>query len=271
MPKEVKKMQNNKIPLWECNTPGYKAGEEIPTIEYFPAKNKLSRGCIIAFTGGAYQCRAPQEGTVYAEYFSKIGIDTFNVDYRVKPTRFPYPLLDARRAVRYVRANAENFGIDPEKIAVIGSSAGGHLAALLSTYKGEISCEGADEIDRFDYMPNAVALCYPVLDIEGHRLSFENLLDDRVSEHESVTPFCIANENTPKTFIWHAQTDACVKVDGAFRYAARLNELGVSTELHIYPTGNHGVGLAKDGRLYDPYIENWSEHFISWLRLNDWF
>ena len=263
-------MQKFKRALWDADIPGYKSGEEIPTIEYFPAENKLARGCIIAFTGGAYQCRAPQEGIDYAEYFSKRGIDTFNVDYRVKPTRFPYPLLDARRAVRYVRANAEKFGIDPEKIAVIGSSAGGHLAALLSTYKGELEGEGADAIDELDYMPNAQVLCYPVLDIEGHKLSFTNLVGEG-GDDRSVTPYYLADENTPRAFIWHAQTDACVDVAGTFKYAKRLNELNVPIELHIYPTGNHGVGLAIKERLSNPYLQNWSEHLLSWLRLNGWY
>ncbi len=264
-------MQKFKAPLWDGEAPGHEDGFEIPTIEYFPAEKKAAKGCIIAFTGGAYQCRAPQEGIDYAAYFSKMGIDCFNVNYRVKPTRFPYPLLDARRAVRYVRANADKFGIDTDKIAVIGSSAGGHLAATLCTYKSELCGEGIDETDKYDYMPNAQILCYPVLEFEGHGLSFENLLGDKVDEHESVTPFCIADESTPKTFIWHAQTDACVKVNGTFRYASRLNELGVPVELHIYPTGNHGVGLAKEGKLYDPYLENWSDHLISWLKFNNWY
>ena len=224
-------MKKFKTALWEGVVPGYREGEEIPTIEYHPAENRLSNGCIIAFTGGAYQCRAPQEGVEYAEYFSKKGIPSFNVDYRVKPTRFPYPLLDARRAVRYVRANAEKFGIDPDKIAVIGSSAGGHLAALLSTYKGRLDGEGVDAIDEFDYMPSAQALCYPVLDIEGHRLSFVNLVGEEGND-ESVTPYYLADENTPRAFIWHSQTDACVNVAGTFKYATRLNQLGVPLELH---------------------------------------
>ncbi len=199
-----------------------------------------------------------------------MGIDSFNVDYRVKPTRFPYPLLDARRAVRYVRANAKEFGIAPDKIAVIGSSAGGHLAALLCTYKGKLDGEGKDAVDELDYMPTAQALCYPILDIEGHALSFENLLGED-KNNKDVTPYYLADESTPRAFMWHAQTDACVSVKGTFRYAARLNELGVPVELHIYPKGNHGVSLATKEKLNDPYSQNWSEHFFSWLRLNDWY
>ena len=123
------------VRLWEDVIPGFIEEATVPMIHYYPADKKCGKGCVVIFPGGGYSGRAAHEGQGYAEFFAKNGIDSFVVDYRVKPTLFPYPLLDARRAVRYVRANAEKYGIDPEKIAVMGSSAGGHLAALVSTYK----------------------------------------------------------------------------------------------------------------------------------------
>ena len=110
-----------KIELWK-NPPG--TYDEIPSMDYYSPENKMCDGAIIIFPGGAYSHRAEHEGRGYAEFFSSLGISSFVVNYRVAPHKFPCPLLDARRAVRYVRANAEIFGINPEKIAVIGSSAG---------------------------------------------------------------------------------------------------------------------------------------------------
>ena len=152
------------IQLWE-NVPGYVDGGEKPYITYYPAENKKGDGAVIIFPGGGYAKRAPHEGKGYADYLTAQGISCFVLEYRVSPNRFPLPLLDARRAVRYVRANAEKYGIDPNKIAVMGSSAGGHLAAFVSTYLKPIDGEGADDLDTVDFRPNAQILCYPVIDI----------------------------------------------------------------------------------------------------------
>ena len=116
--------------MWD-NVPGTCLEE--PVLEYFPAENKKSDATVVILPGGAYEVRAVHEGAGYAEYFNSIGMDAFVCEYRVKPHKFPLPLLDARRAIRYVRAHAAEFGIDPAKVAVMGSSAGGHLAGLAST------------------------------------------------------------------------------------------------------------------------------------------
>ena len=261
------------IKLWHSDVPGYAEGEEIPVLNYYPAENKRGDGTVLIFAGGAYRLRSPHEGEGYAKYLNSIGLDAFVLDYRVKPTRFPYPLLDARRAVRLIRANAEEYGISPSKIAVMGSSAGGHLAALVTTYKGEIDGEGCDAIDEIDYMPNAHILCYPVLDIQGHVGSFSNLLGDNVAKHIQVTPTRLADKNTPPLFLWHTSTDGAVDVNGSFRYATRLHELGVSIEMHIYPIGPHGVGLADDSLRNErvvPYVRDWAMHLEKWLKLRDW-
>jgi len=165
------------IELWD-SVPGYEEGHHHPTLEYYPAENKHASGTVIIFPGGGYARRAPHEGEGYAKFLNEQGMSCFVLQYRVAPTRFPYPLLDARRAVRYVRANAEKFGIDKDKIAVMGSSAGGHLAALISTYRGEIDGEGADELDNTDCLPNAHILCYPVTDMDSHNGSYRNLLGE---------------------------------------------------------------------------------------------
>ncbi len=251
--------------LWD-NVPGYN-GVHFPTIEYYKAENKKGDGAIVIFPGGGYAMRAAHEGEGYAKHFSAQGIDCFVVQYRVAPDRFPYPLLDARRAVRFVRANAEKFGIDPNKIAVMGSSAGGHLAAFVSTYLKPIDGEGVDELDKVDCRPNAQILCYPVIDYMGHKGSFDVLFNCEAKDiAPEYTPSLICDENTPKVFLWHTAEDSCVNVINSYKYAIRLKELNVPVEMHIYPYGGHGLGLGKDY----PYIQSWADHLVSWLKLNEY-
>ena len=221
------------------------------------------------FPGGGYSKRADHEGRGYAEYLNANGIDAFVVDYRVSPYRFPYPLLDARRAVRFVRANADRFAIDPSKIAVMGSSAGGHLAALVSTYKGKIEGEGADELDAIDVKIDGQILCYPVLDVLGNAGSFKNLLPSfSTLAVNSVTPMYLADKNTPPVFIWHTSSDRAVGIGNSYRYAERLAEYGVPVERHVYPRGAHGLGLADDEKHDEPYVRDWVLHLDNWMMLN---
>ena len=249
------------IKLWD-SVPAHDGGDA-PYLTYYPAENKKGNGAVIIFPGGGYARRAPHEGKGYAEYLNANGINCFVLEYRVSPNRFPLPLLDARRAVRYVRANAEKFGIDPNKVAVMGSSAGGHLAAFVSTYTAPIDFEGCDAIDEQDFLPNAQILCYPVIDMLGHRGSFLNLLGENAENiSENYTPTNLADENTPPMFLWHTSTDACVDINNSFRYAMRLHELKIPMEMHIYPLGGHGLGLAPSL----PYIQDWAPHLVKWLK-----
>ena len=255
--------------LWENDIPGYFEGSETPVLTYYKAENKLGKGTVLIFAGGAYRLRSPHEGEGYALYLNSIGLDAFVLDYRVSPTRFPYPLLDARRAMRIIRSRAEEYGIDPDKIAVMGSSAGGHLASIAATYKQKIDGEGVDALDEVDCMPNAHILCYPVLDIQGHVGSFVNLLGDKVATHKSVTAYHLADKDTSPLFLWHTSSDGAVDVNGSFRYATRLHELGISVEMHIYPVGVHGLGLANvtEKDRVEPYVQDWAMHLKKWLKL----
>lgn len=251
--------------LWEGDAPGHKEGFETPLLNYYPTENKLGDCTVLIFAGGGYRHRATHEGEGYAEYLNSIGLDAFVLEYRVKPTEFPYPLLDARRAIRFIRANSESFGINPEKIAVMGSSAGGHLAATVSTYKEKVDGEGLDALDELPFLPNAQILCYPVLEIQGNPGSFVNLLGQNYSQHRKVTPYHIADKDTPPVFLWHTSSDPAVDVNGSYRYAARLHELGVPVEMHIYPTGGHGLGLANDEKHDCPYVKSWADNLAAWL------
>lgn len=251
------------IELWK-SVPGYEEGHHHPTLEYYKAENKKGHGTVVILPGGGYSKRAPHEGEGYANFLNGIGLDCFVLQYRVAPTRFPYPLLDARRAMRYVRANADKYGIDPEKIAIMGSSAGGHLAEITSLYSGAIDGEGYDELDDVPYKPNAQILCYPVTDFDSHNGSYNNLLGERRCEMmELVNPIAIARSDAPPAFIWHTETDATVKLESTLRYVARLHSLNVRCELHVYPDGRHGLGLAPD----NPIVSRWSKDLEFWLAM----
>ena len=137
-------------PLWD-----FKCEPENPQISYYKPEKTSSDWSVVIFPGGGYHHRAEHEGKGYAEFLNEHGITAFVVDYRVIPNRFPAELSDARRAMRFVRKNAELFGIKKEKIAVMGSSAGGHLATLVSNYLGELPGEPYDEIDNEEFLANA--------------------------------------------------------------------------------------------------------------------
>ncbi len=261
--------------LWE-NTPGM--CEEVPTITYYEPENKTTDMAVVIFPGGGYSHRAVHEGQGYAEFLNKYGITAFVVAYRVSPHRFPLELSDARRSVRYVRYYAEKFGIDKNKVCVMGSSAGGHLAALVSTYFNEIEFEGVDEIDKEDFIPNKQILCYPVIALGGksvaHVGSGKNLLGEFYADMwEACSPNLIASEKTPDAFIWHTFEDGAVNVVNSLDYAKKLKELNKRVEMHIFPEGPHGLGLApvkddvseNDNRIRK-YVSQWGELLIGWLK-----
>lgn len=256
------------IKLWE-NVPGL--CEEEPVLDFYPSLTKASDAAVIICPGGAYALRAPHEGQGYAEYFNTIGMNAFVCQYRVLPHQFPLPLLDIRRSIRYVRANAEKFGIDPSKIAVMGSSAGGHLAALVSTYTAPIDFEDIDEIDRQPALPNATILCYPVIhnpdETEiGHYWSFRNLLGEDEGLYPSFAGDALVNETTPPAFIWHTSADEGVNVINSYMYAAALRKHEIPHEMHIFPKGWHGLGLAASV----PHVAQWAPLMRNWLADMGW-
>ena len=245
--------------LWENESYG-----KTEICVYRPCKS-AGGTCIVIFPGGGYSHHAAHEGEGYASLLTAHGFTAAVVNYRVAPNRFPLPLLDARRAVRFMRANAERFGISPDKILVMGSSAGGHLAALVSSYKEGIEGEGADAIDAADFLPNGQILCYPVISSDesvSHKGSYQNLLGERYGERAAFSPELLVDEKTPKAFLWHTAEDAAVNVINSYRYAAALRTAGVPCEMHILPYGPHGLGTAVS----DPYNARWCEWLIAWLR-----
>lgn len=253
--------------LWE-NIPG--AYSFVPTLDYYPAKDKTTDGTIVIFPGGGYEFRAEHEGEGYAKFLNEQGMDAFVCQYRVAPDRYPLPLLDARRAVQFVRHHAKKFNINPNKIGVMGSSAGGHLVAVLSTVKDAHSDYIAkpDAIDEEIFMPDFQVLCYPVISIckgFGHKESGHNLLGDENMElplREYLSPHKLVDENTPPAFLWHTATDRSVSIDNSFAYAWALKDKGCEVEFHAFPFGGHGMGIAEDR----PHIHQWTTLLCNWLK-----
>ena len=251
--------------LWE-NTPGH--CEEIPALTYYPAKNKKSDAAIVIFPGGAYECRAPHEGQGYAEFLNEFGYDAFVCDYRVSPHRFPLELLDARRAVRTVRYYADKYGINKSKVVVMGSSAGGNLVSLLSTFTQPIDYEGVDDIDKEDFLPNGQILCYPVVSLADEKLthvgSKYNLLGDKYFDKGAEWSAELnVKSTTAPAFIWHTAEDTGVNVINSYVYATALRNANVPTELHVFPFGGHGLGAAPGNK----HVAQWTGLLNNWLEL----
>ncbi|MBQ7039512.1 MAG: alpha/beta hydrolase [Clostridia bacterium] len=255
--------------LWE-NIPGM--CEEVPVIEYYPAENKKTDATIVILPGGGYTHRAQHEGKGFAEFLNEFGMDTFVCHYRVSPHRHPLPVLDARRAVQFVRYHANEFGINPEKVGIMGSSAGGHLAASVCTLQDEFDdvLTEKDAIDNENYIPDFQILCYPVIALVdyGHMGSAENLTGDKnkyakkryeLSCHNNV------HEKTPKAFIWHTITDPAVPIQNSLAYVGALREKEIPAELHVFPYGGHGMGVAAK----EPHIAQWTTLLKNWLILNE--
>ena len=254
--------------LWGDVIP-YANGEDdfVPEITAYEAGSK---GAVIIFPGGGYVMRAEHEGDGYAKWLAKNGITAFVVSYRVAPYKHPAQLSDAMRAIKFVRFYAEKYGIDRDKIAVMGSSAGGHLAAAVSVHHDSDVYEPTDRIDKESARPDATILCYPVIDMGmyGHDVTRNALLGARckMAMRELMSLQFQVNEDTPEAFIWHTATDSVVDVTNSLLYAQALREEDIPFEMHIYPMGEHGLGLAEN----EEYVAKWSDNLMAWLKLKNW-
>ncbi len=256
----------NTFPLYDGETP-LSVSDFIPTLTFYAPEEKKSDACVVIFPGGGYRIRAEYEGKGYAEFFQKHGIASFVCEYRVKPESYPRPLLDARRAVRYARANAEKYGYSPDKILVMGSSAGGHLSALVSTYRGELEGEDGDSLRDVCPIPNGSILCYSLVTVTGkytHINCLENLLGEGSKiPFEIVSPLDLVDEKTPPAFLWHTHEDACVHVANSYQYALALRRFGIPAEVHVFPHGRHGLGLSTE----DAHVAQWSALLLNWMKV----
>lgn len=269
--------QDHVIPLWEGDVPNSRAsdleetrvithslriGQVIhPTLEvYLPSKTNAQGKAVMICPGGGYKILAyDKEGTDIAKWLNGHGIAGIVLKYRLpedSANLVPHlsPLMDAKRGMEIIRAHAEEWGIDPSKVGVMGFSAGGHLVSTLGTQ--------FEETNRPDFM----ALLYPVVTMKEdytHSGSRTELLgedppDELVNYYSNELR---VTQHTPPTFIVHCQDDEAVPVENSLRFFQALRDQNVPAEMHLYPRGGHGYSMAlKRGRLRE-----WSSLFIKWL------
>lgn len=240
------------------NERGHKGQIEIPQYwVYLPEKDKANGAAAVIFPGGGYGILAMEhEGHDYAKWLNERGIAGIVVKYRVGAGlgyQYPVPFLDARRAIRTVRANAAEWGIKPDRIGVMGSSAGGHLASLCATrFNDTFPEETADEIDKLSARPDFAILCYPVITMSplGHSGSRTNLAGDKASPEllEKLSTEKAVTKNTPPTFLVSTADDP-IDPRNSLLFATALKANGVPHALHVFEKGGHGYGIKGTGPL----------------------
>ena len=260
------------IVLWPDGAPGAvgKDALDIPTLTPFlPLKEKATGAAVIVCPGGGYSHLADHEGGPVAQWLNSIGITAFVLKYRLGPRyHHPAPLQDAARAIRLVRARAAEWKINPERIGILGFSAGGHVASTIATHFDSGKPDASDPIERVSSRPSLAILIYPVITMgdKTHAGSKKNLLGDNpspqmislLSNEEQVT------RETPPTFLVHTMTDTAVPVENSQMFAAALRKAGVPFEFHLYERGPHGFGLGRD----DPILSTWPARCADWLRIH---
>ncbi len=265
-------------PLWpEEKTPYTLPVDEetgSPSLQLYSTQGKKGHtgAAVVICPGGGYGGLArDHEGHQPAQWFNEQGVSAFVLHYRLGSQGHHYPtqLADVQRAIRWVRAHAEQYDLDPERIAVMGFSAGGHLASMAATLYDEKAYEATDEIDQVSARPNFAILCYPVITMESgvaHSGSRRNLLGKERSEDpawiEKLSSEKNVTDETPPTFIFQTNADTAVPAENAVRFYLALRKHKVPTEMHIYENGPHGVGLYRG----DPVLGTWSGHLRDWLK-----
>lgn len=227
------------------------------------------RPAIVVCPGGAYQRCSDIEGEPVAMRFAAVGFHTFVLNYSVYPERYPKALEELSMSVELIRENAEKWHIDVNKIAVCGFSAGGHLAASLGVFWNTPPFASASQKNK----PNALVLCYPVISSGeyGHIGSIEALCGDDKELFERMSLENRVSCDTPKTFIWHTFDDEGVPMENSLLFANALKKNNIPFEMHIYPTGRHGLSIInKDTGLLDSEIVSinapqWVENCCNWL------
>jgi acetyl esterase/lipase len=243
--------------LWPEGAPGAKGIEDQdkPSLTYYLAPKPNGAAVLVCPGGGYGMLAVDHEGKQIAEWLNSFGVSAFILKYRLGP-RYHHPAMldDARRAMRMIRSQAAQLGVNPNKIGVMGFSAGGHLASTLSTHfqAGE--------------RPDFSILVYPVISFTTrytHSGSMTNLLGN---PPDPAQVWDLSNElkvtaATPPTFLFHTDTDTVVPPENSILYYMALKAAGVPAELHIYQNGPHGVGLAPK----DPVLSTWPARLKDWM------
>lgn len=263
--------------LWPGRPPGARSDSpgETPTITWYPPPSGWSNGtAVIIAPGGSYLGLAGVlEGTEPASWFTTRGVTAFVLQYRVgSHARLPIPLYDGARAVRFVRAHAAQFHVDPTRIGMLGFSAGGHLTAMTAVQATPGNPEATDPVERVSSRPDFIILGYPWLEAttimaNGHSQYCDFAISSthlpcRPRDYVRFTPRLYVTARVPPTFIFLTSDDGLVPPDGALRLYEELWQRHVSVEMHIFEPGGHGSGLGGD----DPELSSWPQLLQEWMR-----
>ena len=264
----------NSFPLWPEGAPGAlgKEDKDIPTLTvYLPDPAKATGAAMVICPGGGYGHLAPSEGEAYARFLNESGIAGFVLKYRLAPGGYHHPamLQDATRAMRLVRARAGEWQVDPKRVGIMGSSAGGHLVSTLLTQYDTGKPDAADPIERQSSRPHLGILCYAVISFGefGHGGSRHNLLGKDPSPElvQLLSNELQVTQDTPPCFIWHTYEDKAVPVENSLQFAEALRKAKVPFDLHIYQKGQHGLGLGT--RDWNPDKRHpWTRDCTYWLQ-----
>lgn len=278
-PKEVT------VRLWDGDAPlaQGQAPKDIPTLTIYTPQNESTGAAIVICPGGGYNGLSDYEyeAAGYARFLIKHGITVFALRYRVASGGYHHPvmLMDAARAVRYVRYHAKEWNIDVNRIAIMGSSAGGHLASALATHFEKENPAVLDPIDRLSSRPDMAILCYPVISmVEYIQIdSKNNLLGTTPSQGlcEYMSTEKQVSPETPPCFIWHTCEDEIVPTENSMLFAMALRKYHIPFELHIFEKGIHGLALAGERYkstlgMEEKDFHQWSKDLLVWLKARGW-
>jgi acetyl esterase/lipase len=247
-----------------------------PMLTTYILSGEKVRGAVLILAGGCYTFTAEREAEPVALQYTAAGYHAFILEYSVAPNRFPQALRDICRALTLIRQHAADWHIDPEKIAVCGFSAGGHLAASLGVFWNQAELFSTAGIDNNSVKPNALILSYPVITAGEFRYDglIENLLGADASPEmvKMISLETQVSSSTPPTFLWQTVEDELVPVENSLLFASALRKHKVLFEMHIYPQGIHGQALATEETANEKYKANshvatWLELSVQWLRI----
>jgi acetyl esterase/lipase len=266
-PNQIKVANEEKEEQFEGITIVSKVTE--PAFQYFRVKeDNIKRPCVIIYPGGGYTILASgHEGIDIAKFFNSIGVNAMVVKYRIPNDKAQNdksiaPLQDAQQAILLAKTNANNWGIDDKKIGILGFSAGGHLAASLSSHYADVKIDNPSKVSL---RPDFQILIYPVITMKdfGHAGSKENLIgkDPTPEQIQYYSNELNVNEQTPPAFIVHAINDDAVPVQNAHVYDSALKANKVSSTLYLYEKGGHGFGMKNPTA-----SEQWTTPLTAWLQ-----
>jgi acetyl esterase/lipase len=258
--------------LWDHGAPGALGNQESdqPSLTYYsPLVPGDSGTAVIVAPGGSYHMLASNhEGRQVANWLNAMGVSAFVLKYRLGPRyHHPIELGDAQRAIRLVRSRAAEFGIQPDRIGMMGFSAGGHLASTAGTHFDNGNPSAADPIDRSGSRPDFLILAYPVISLKepfAHQESGRMLLGENPdpASREKLSNELQVTAQTPPTFLFTTSTDTLVPPENSVLFYLALHKAGVPAELHVFENAPHGVGLD----LNDPSVGEWPTLLRNWLR-----